>query len=60
MGAINRGLAQRVRNNYDADPFNLSTGNANLIEMQRLATAGQGLNSFITRVVRKSYAQKLR
>lgn len=39
---------------------NQSAGAANLAEMQRLATAGQGLNSFISRVVRKGYAQKLR
>lgn len=37
-----------------------STGAANIAEMQRLATAGLGLNSFIGRVVRKGYAQKLR
>lgn len=39
---------------------NQSAGNANLAEMQRLASAGMGLNSFISRVVRKGYAQKLR
>lgn len=39
---------------------NQSAGAANLLEMQRLAVAGQGLNSFISRVVRKGYAQKLR
>lgn len=39
---------------------NQSAGIANLAEMQRLATVGQGLNSFISRVVRKGYAQKLR
>lgn len=38
---------------------NQSAGIANIAEMQRLAAAGQGLNSFIGRVVRKSYAQKL-
>lgn len=37
-----------------------SAGNANLAEMQQLASAGIGLNSFISRVVRKGYAQKLR
>lgn len=37
-----------------------SAGAGNLIEMQRLARAGQGLNSFIGRVVRKGYAKKLR
>ena len=36
-----------------------STGAANIAEMQRLANAGQGLNSFISRVVRKRYAQKI-
>lgn len=39
---------------------NQSAGNVNLTEMLRLAAAGQGLNSFISRVVRKCYAQKLR
>ncbi|AMC35759.1 hypothetical protein [Janthinobacterium sp. B9-8] len=39
---------------------NQSAGQANIIEMQRLARAGQGLNSFISRVVRKAYAEKLR
>jgi hypothetical protein len=36
-----------------------SAGTANIAEMHRLAIAGHGLNSFIQRVVRKSYAQKL-
>jgi hypothetical protein len=39
---------------------NQSAGSANIAEMQLLAAAGQGLNSFISRVVRKGYAQKLR
>lgn len=39
---------------------NQSSGASNIAEMQRLAVAGQGLNSFIGRVVRKNYAQKLR
>ncbi|WP_322105314.1 hypothetical protein [Paraburkholderia sp. J41] len=29
-------------------------------EMQRLAIAGQGLNGYINRMVRKRYAEKLR
>lgn len=37
-----------------------STGLADITEMQRLATAGQGLNSYISRVVRKRYARKIR
>jgi hypothetical protein len=37
-----------------------SAGTGNLAEMQRLATAGRGLNGFIRRVVRKGYARKLR
>jgi hypothetical protein len=37
-----------------------SAGSSNLAEMQRLAIAGQGLNSFISRIVRKKYARKLR
>lgn len=36
-----------------------SAGLANLREMQRLALAGQGLSSFIARVVRDGYASKL-
>jgi hypothetical protein len=39
---------------------NQSAGSASIAEMQRLARAGQGLNSFIRRVVRKGYAKKLR
>lgn len=35
-------------------------GAAAVAEMQRLAVAGVGLNSYINRVIRKSYAQKLR
>lgn len=38
---------------------NQSAGAANIAEMQRLAAMGQGLNSFISREVRKGYAQKL-
>ncbi|WP_186100282.1 hypothetical protein [Burkholderia gladioli] len=37
-----------------------SAGAANIAEMQRLANVGQGLNGFIGRVVRKSYAKKIR
>ena len=37
-----------------------SSGTANLEQMKQLASAGQGLNSFIGRVVRKGYASKLR
>ena len=37
-----------------------SAGAASIAEMQRLAKAGQGLNSFINRVVKKGYARKLR
>lgn len=35
-----------------------SAGTGNLENMKKLAGAGQGLNSFISRVVRKSYASK--
>lgn len=37
-----------------------SPGAAVVTEMQRLAAAGEGLNSYISRVVRKNFAQKLR
>lgn len=37
-----------------------SAGPAHIAEMHRLATVGQGLNSFINRVVDKNYARKLR
>ena len=37
-----------------------SAGAGNIAQMQRLASAGQGLNSFINRVVKKSYARKIR
>lgn len=39
---------------------NQSTSPRNIAEMQRLAVQGQGLNSFIGRVVRKGYARKIR
>lgn len=35
-------------------------GPASVTEMQHLARAGQGLNSYIGRVVKKNYARKLR
>lgn len=37
-----------------------SAGSANIERMKRLAIAGEGLNSFINRRVRKRYARKLR
>lgn len=37
-----------------------SAGASNIAEMQRLAAVGQGLNSFINRVIKNSYAQKIR
>lgn len=37
-----------------------SAGAENLERMKQLASAGQGLNSFIGKVVRKGYASKLR
>jgi hypothetical protein len=38
----------------------LSAGRDNIEHMKELAIAGQGLNSFINRVVKKLYASKLR
>ncbi|OOG53529.1 hypothetical protein [Polaromonas sp. C04] len=37
-----------------------SAGAANLAQMKQLANAGQGLNSFINRAVRKGWASKNR
>jgi hypothetical protein len=37
-----------------------SAGSSNIEQMKSLATSGQGLNSFISRVVKKGYASKLR
>lgn len=37
-----------------------SAGVSNIEHMKQLAVQGQGLNSFISRVVRKGYASKLR
>lgn len=37
-----------------------SAGHHNIEQMKALAIAGRGLNSFISRVVRKGYASKLR
>jgi len=39
---------------------NQSVGAASINEMHRLARAGQGLNSYIGRVVKKVYARKIR
>ena len=38
---------------------NQSAGSQNIEQMKTLAIRGEGLNSFINRVVRKSYASKL-
>lgn len=37
-----------------------STSSYNILQMQRLASAGRGLNSFIGTTVKKGYAAKLR
>ena len=37
-----------------------STDIQNILEMQRLAILGQGLNTFINQVIKKSYSQKQR
>ena len=37
-----------------------SAGSANVEQMKRLAIAGEGLQTFINRVVKKGYAKKLR
>ena len=37
-----------------------STGSANVEQMKNLARLGRGLNSFISRVIKKKYASKLR
>lgn len=39
---------------------NESTSSYNISQMQKLAIAGRGLNSFISTTVRKGYASKLR
>ncbi|KYL30608.1 hypothetical protein A2I98_05945 [Pseudoalteromonas agarivorans] len=39
---------------------NQSTGAATINEMHRLAIAGQGLNSYIGRVVKNRYAMKIK
>lgn len=39
---------------------NSSTGSSNVEKMKVLAMRGQGLNSFISVTIRKSYASKLR
>lgn len=39
---------------------NTSTSSYNISQMQRLAIAGRGLNSFISTTVKKGYASKLR
>lgn len=39
---------------------NHSAGTASISEMHRLARTGQGLNSYISKVVKKGYARKIR
>jgi len=39
---------------------NQSAGSHNIEQMKALAIAGRGLNSFISKVVKKRYASKLR
>ena len=39
---------------------NASAGASNIVTMKQLAASGDGLNSFINRRVRKSYAARLR
>jgi hypothetical protein len=39
---------------------NESAGAGNIVKMKELAIAGVGLNSFISKVVKKGYASKLR
>lgn len=39
---------------------NASAGSQNIDQMKKLAAAGDGLNAFINRVVRKLYARKER
>ena len=36
-----------------------ATGKSNIEHMKTLATAGQGLNAFVNKVVKKRYAAKL-
>ena len=52
-----------VRVKFDDDSLYLyttqSTGAVNINEMQRLASNGQGLNSFIGRIVKMNYAEKI-
>ncbi len=38
----------------------LSTGREDIEQMKKLAIAGEGLNSYIGKVVKKRYASKLR
>ena len=38
---------------------NQSAGPGNIAELQRLASVGQGLNSYISRVVKNGYDSKL-
>lgn len=47
----------------DGDKYLYNSQNPGAVavsEMQRLAVAGVGLNSYISRVVRKNFAQKLK
>jgi hypothetical protein len=55
---------EELQCNSEMDQFisytNQSTDTVNINEMHRLAKAGQGLNSYIGKVVKKGYARKFR
>ena len=56
-GAGMSGIAEILLNEgYDISGSDIADG----VVTQRLAQAGVGLNSYISRVVRQNYAQKLR
>jgi hypothetical protein len=68
LGGDSSAVAYEIGNDYIKVKFvdgsvylynYLSAGSQNIEEMKRLAIRGEGLSSFISKYVRKSYASKL-
>lgn len=55
-GSITVEFKDRAQYLYDS----VRPGAAAVMELQRLARAGRGLNSYISRFVKKNYARKIR
>ena len=52
-------ITVRFSDGSEYEYTNASTGPPWIAEMQRLALEGQGLNSFISRVVKKAFSRRI-